>query len=53
MAAPRTKALLLADAEKEREALLAMLGGMSREQLLWPGAYCWSAMDFVAHLAEW
>jgi hypothetical protein len=53
MAAPRTKALLLADAEKEREALLAMLGGMSREQLLWPGAYGWSAKDQVAHLAEW
>ena len=53
MAQPRTKALLLADAEKERDALLAMLGGLSRDQLLWPGAYGWSAKDHVAHLAEW
>ena len=53
MTQPPTKALLLADTEKERDALLAALGSMSREQLLWPGAYGWSAKDHVAHLAEW
>ena len=53
MGMPRTRALLLVDAQKEREALAAMLGGMSREQMLWPGAYGWSAKDHVAHLAEW
>jgi hypothetical protein len=53
MAQPRTKSLLLADTEKERDTLLAMLGGMSREQLLWVGAYGWSAKDFMVHLAEW
>jgi hypothetical protein len=50
---PATKGLLLADANKEREKLLMTLAGMSREQLLWPGAYGWSARDHVAHLAEW
>jgi hypothetical protein len=53
MGMPRTKATLLVDATKERDALSAMLGRMSREQLLWPGAYGWSAKDHVAHLAEW
>lgn len=53
MAAPTTKALLLAETEKERDALLAMLGSMNREQLLWAGAYGWSAKDFVVHLAQW
>jgi hypothetical protein len=53
MAMPPTKALLLAETEKERDALGMMLGGMSREQMLWVGAYGWSAKDHVAHLAEW
>ena len=53
MTLPPTKALLLADTEKQRDALMAMLASMSREQLLWPGAYEWSAKDHVAHLAEW
>jgi hypothetical protein len=53
MAAPVTKAQLLAETEKEREALLSMFGAMSREQLLWQGAYGWSAKDYAAHLAEW
>ena len=53
MAAPKTKALLLADTEQERDALQAMLSGLTREQLMWPGAYGWSAKDHVAHLAEW
>jgi hypothetical protein len=53
MAMPPTKALLLAETEKERDALGMMLGGMSREQMLWAGAYGWSAKDHVAHLAEW
>jgi hypothetical protein len=53
MPLPKTKALLIADAEKERDALGTMLGGLTREQLLWQGAYGWSAKDFVVHLAEW
>jgi hypothetical protein len=53
MGMPQTRASLLADANRERDALSAMLGGMTREQLLWPGAYGWSAKDHVAHLAEW
>jgi hypothetical protein len=53
MAIPTTKALLLAETEEERDALLAMLGSMNREQLSWAGAYGWSAKDFVVHLAEW
>jgi hypothetical protein len=50
---PKTKAALLADTAGERDALTALLGRMTREQLLWPGAYGWSAKDHVAHLAEW
>jgi len=53
MAIPPTRALLVADAEKERDNLSALIAGMSREQLLWAGAYGWSAKDYVAHLAEW
>jgi hypothetical protein len=53
MGMPPTKVILLAETEKQRTELIAMLGGMSREQLLWPGAYGWSAKDHVAHLAEW
>jgi hypothetical protein len=53
MGMPPTRALLLVDATKRRDDLQAMLAGMSREQLLWPGAYGWSAKDHVAHLAEW
>ena len=53
MSLPATKTLLLADAEKQRDSLGTMLAGMSREQLLWQGAYGWSAKDFVVHLAEW
>jgi hypothetical protein len=50
---PATKTLLLADANKQREELQMLLAGMSREQLLWPGAYGWSAKDHAAHLADW
>ena len=53
MAAPKTKTQLLASAEKEREALQVLLGGLTREQLLWAGPYGWSAKDHLAHLAEW
>jgi hypothetical protein len=53
MGLPPTKAMLLDAATRESEALGAMLVGLSREQLLWPGAYGWSAKDHVAHLAEW
>ena len=53
MGLPPTKAILLDAVTREREALSAMLAGLNREQLLWPGAYGWSAKDHVAHLAEW
>jgi hypothetical protein len=53
MSAPVTRAQLVAETEKERDTLLNMFGAMSREQLLWPGAYGWSAKDQAAHLAEW
>jgi hypothetical protein len=53
MAIPPTRALLVADAEKERDNLSALIAGMSREQLLWAGPYGWSAKDHVVHLAEW
>ncbi len=53
MGIPPTRTLLLVEAEKQRDGLSAMLGRMSREQLLWAGAYGWSAKDHVAHLAEW
>jgi hypothetical protein len=53
MGLPRTKVELLAETDKQRNILEGMLAGMSREQLLWPGAYGWSAKDHVAHLAEW
>jgi hypothetical protein len=50
---PPTKAILLDAATREREALSALLAGLTREQLLWRGAYGWSVKDHVAHLAEW
>lgn len=53
MATPPTRALLVAATEKERDTLSAFIAGMSREQLMWAGAYGWSAKDHVAHLAEW
>ena len=53
MGMPPTKAILLDAATREREALSAMLAGLTREQLLWRGAYGWSVKDHVAHLAEW
>ena len=53
MGMPPTRTMLLAETAKRRDELTAMLGGMSREQLLWPGAHGWSAKDHAAHLAEW
>ena len=41
MGMPPTKTTLLVDAAKQRDSLVAMLGGLSREQLLWTGAYGW------------
>jgi len=52
MGMPPTKAILLDAATREREALSAMLAGLTREQLLWRGAYGWSVKDHVAHLAN-
>jgi len=53
MGMPPTRTLLIVDAEKQRDSLGSLLGGLSREQMLWPGAYGWSAKDHVAHLADW
>jgi hypothetical protein len=53
MAHPRTRAELLAATAKERDDLQLFLPTLSREQLLWPGAYGWSAKDHIAHLADW
>ncbi len=53
MAQPRTKAELQAATDKERNALQLFLTTLTREQLLWPGAYGWSAKDHIAHLADW
>lgn len=53
MALPRTKADLSAITVRQRDALAALLAGLTREQMMWPGAYGWSAKDHVAHLAEW
>jgi hypothetical protein len=53
MAHPKSRAELLAQTAKERDALGLYLSTLSREQLEWPGAYGWSAKDHVSHLAEW
>ncbi|HEX7492030.1 MAG TPA: ClbS/DfsB family four-helix bundle protein [Candidatus Limnocylindrales bacterium] len=53
MSLPSTRALLVAETEKQRDSLSALIAGRSREQLMWAGAYGWSAKDHVAHLAEW
>ena len=53
MALPRTKAELSAVTARQRDALAALLAGLTREQMMWPGAYGWSAKDHVAHLTEW
>jgi hypothetical protein len=53
MGLPVTRAILVGESEKERDSLSAQIAGLTREQLLWPGAYGWSAKDLVAHLSEW
>ena len=53
MGMPQTKAILLLEAGKRRDELTALLGSLSSDRLLRPGAYGWSAKDHVAHLAEW
>lgn len=53
MALPKTKEELLSATTLERDALRAYLTGLSREEMLQPGNYGWSATDHLAHLAEW
>jgi hypothetical protein len=53
MAHPRTKEELLAATARERDALQQYLATLSREQMLAPGSYGWSAADHLAHLSEW
>lgn len=48
MGMPPTKAILLDAATREREALSAMLAGLTREQLLWRGAYGWSVKKITS-----
>jgi hypothetical protein len=53
MANPKTKEELLAATARERDALQQYLATLTREQMLWCGPYGWSAVDHLAHLAEW
>jgi hypothetical protein len=48
-----TKADLLAQTIKQRDALLALLAQTPPERLQVPGAGGWSAKDVISHLAEW
>jgi hypothetical protein len=52
MAKPKTKADLLAQCHKERDALLALLITGSPEELMDARGW-WSAKDIVAHLIDW
>ncbi|HYO44935.1 MAG TPA: ClbS/DfsB family four-helix bundle protein [Candidatus Limnocylindrales bacterium] len=54
MPRPTSKAALLADAQREHEALLAQLSGMPNDEMAKPGVVgAWSVRDVLAHLAEW
>jgi hypothetical protein len=53
MAHPRTRDELLAATARERDTLQHYLATLSREQMLAPGPYGWSATDHLAHLSEW
>jgi len=53
MGLSKTKVQLLDAATRESQSLASMFHGMSREQMLWPGSYGWSAKDHLAHLSEW
>jgi hypothetical protein len=53
MPKPKTRAELLAQANQERDALLALLVTLSPEELTASVDGGWSAKDLVAHLIEW
>lgn|SRR5574341_2194904 len=50
---PRSMQELLADIDREWEALLNVVGRLSPEQMNKPDAGGWSPKDNLAHLAEW
>jgi hypothetical protein len=53
VAHPKTKDELLAATARERDALQAFLGRLTRDQMLACGEYGWSPTDHLVHLAEW
>jgi len=48
-----TKRQLLEATIRDRNALLALLSGLTANEIEWPGSYGWSARDHVAHLSDW
>ncbi len=54
MPRPHTKSLILAESQKEHEALDEFLSSLSPEQMTEPGMLGeWSVKDVLAHLYEW
>ena len=49
-----TKSKILELIHGERQALKAVLGPLSEEQLTWPGVESdWSVKDILAHITDW
>jgi len=54
MPRPFTKAQILAESQKEHDALEQLLTTLTPEQIIQPGALgAWSVKDVLAHLYEW
>ncbi len=54
MPRPQTKTLILAESQKEHEALEGFLSRLSPAQMIEPGMLGeWSVKDVLAHLYEW